>query len=48
MVFDQWNMDEFPGEGIAVNEFLKDSAGSAELIKPANTRQPSLALRKLK
>lgn len=48
MVFDQWNMDEFPGEGIAVNEFLKDSSESAEVIKPANTRQPSLALRKLR
>lgn len=48
MVFDQWNMDEFPGEGIAVNEFLRESSGSFELIKPPFTRQPTLAVRRLR
>lgn len=47
MVFDQWNMSEFPGEGIAVNEFMESVAGSFEMIKPSNTRQPTLALRRL-
>ncbi len=47
MVFDQWNMGEFPGEGIAVNEFLEVIAGSFEMIKPPHTRQPTLALRRL-
>ena len=47
MVFDQWNMSEFPGEGIAVNEFLESIAGSFEMIKPFHTRQPTLALRRV-
>jgi hypothetical protein len=47
MVFDQWNMKEFPGEGIAVNEFLELISGSFEMIKPPNTRQPTLALRRV-
>ena len=46
MVFDQWNTLEFPGEGIAVNEFLESIPDSFEMIKPQNTRQPSLALRR--
>ena len=46
MVFDQWNTLEFPGEGIAVNEFLESIPASFEMIKPQNTRQPSLALRR--
>ena len=47
MVFDQWNMKEFPGEGIAVNEFLGLISGTFEMIKPPNTRQPTLALRRV-
>ena len=47
MVFDQWNMEEFPGEGIAVNEFLELIPGAYEMIKPPNTRQPTLALRRV-
>ena len=47
MVFDQWNMSEFPGEGIAVNEFLELITGSFEMIKPTHTRQPTLALRRV-
>jgi len=48
MVFDQWNMEEFPGEGIAVNEFLREEVGSLEVIKPSFTRQPTLAIRRLR
>lgn len=47
MVFDQWNMKEFPGEGIAVNKFLESISGAFEMIKPPNTRQPTLALRRV-
>lgn len=47
MVFDQWNMSEFPGEGVAVNEFVEKSAGSLEVVKPPFTRQPTLALRRI-
>lgn len=47
MVFDQWNMAEFPGEGIAVNEFMESATGTYEVIKPEFTRQPTLALRRL-
>lgn len=46
MVFDQWNMNEFPGEGIAVNEFIERSGGTLEVLKPPFTRQPTLALRR--
>ncbi|HET6963702.1 MAG TPA: TylF/MycF/NovP-related O-methyltransferase [Acidimicrobiales bacterium] len=45
-VFDEWNYETFPGEGIAVNDFLGTHAESYELIAPPATRQPSLALRK--
>ena len=47
MVLDQWNMAEFPGEGVAVNEFMESESGSFEVVKPSFTRQPSLALRRL-
>lgn len=47
MVFDQWNMSEFPGEGIAVNEFVEKSSGALEILKPPFTRQPTLALRRI-
>ena len=47
IVFDQWNMDEFPGEGTAVNEFISEVPGTFEMIKPEFTRQPTLALRRL-
>jgi SAM-dependent methyltransferase len=47
MVFDQWNMADFPGEGIAVNQFIDTIAGSFEMVKPSHTRQPTLALRRV-
>lgn len=46
MVFDQWNMDEFPGEGTAVNLFIEKFRNELVLISPAFTRQPTLAIRK--
>lgn len=47
MVFDQWNMSEFPGEGVAVNEFVEGAGGSVEVFKPPFTRQPTLAIRRI-
>ncbi len=47
ITFDQWNMNEFPGEGVAVNQFLSEIAGSFEMFKPPHTRQPTLAIRRL-
>jgi hypothetical protein len=46
MVFDEWNSDDFPGEGTAVNEFLDEIRPKFEFVSPPQTRQPSLALRK--
>ena len=48
MVFDEWNSDDFPGEGTAVNEFLDDIRPRADFVLPPQTRQPSLALRKIR
>jgi len=46
MVFDQWNMDEFPGEGTAVNQFIETHRAEITLITPVATRQPTLAIMK--
>jgi len=47
IVFDEWNHSEFPGEGVAVNDFLHNLVDNFELVKPPNTEQPTLAIRKL-
>lgn len=44
-VFDEWNYDKWPGESIAVREFL-DKHDNYEMIHVRNARQPSLVLRK--
>ncbi|MGC1512177.1 MAG: TylF/MycF/NovP-related O-methyltransferase [Acidimicrobiales bacterium] len=46
MVFDEWNHEKFPGEGIAVNQFLGGLDHGFEVEAPLATRQPSLVLRK--
>jgi hypothetical protein len=46
IVFDEWNSKDFPGEGIAVNEFLAAGGSEFDVLAPSNTRQPSLVLRK--
>jgi len=48
MVFDEWNSDDFPGEGTAVNEFLETVRSDVEFVLPPHTRQPSLAVRKIR
>ena len=47
-VFDEWNSDEFPGEGLAVNEFLNDFGDCYEVESVRDTRQPTLLIRKVK
>ena len=37
----------FPGEGLAVNEFLREHGSQYALEHPQDTRQPTLVLRKL-
>jgi hypothetical protein len=47
-VFDEWNSPRWPGEGIAVREFMESHG---EFYRPENvagTRQPSLILRKVR
>ena len=45
-VFDEWNYSNFPGEGIAVNEFIKEFADEYEVKHVKQARQPSLFIRK--
>lgn len=47
-VLDEWNAQPFPGEGIAVNEFLAKYGDHYLVESIPHTRQPTLALRKLK
>ena len=47
-VFDEWNYENYPGEGIAVNEFLEEFGDQYEVEHLARTRQPSLLIRKKK
>ncbi len=46
IVFDEWNYSNFPGEGLAANEFLAAHREEFVVEAPPNTRQPSLALRR--
>lgn len=46
LVFDEWNMAEYPGEGRAVNEWLETHAASYSVEHVRGTRQPTLVLRK--
>ena len=45
-LFDQWNYSKWPGESVAVREFLSEHGEKYEMIHIRNARQPSLALRK--
>jgi hypothetical protein len=46
-VFDQWNYDAWPGESLAVREFM-DARGTAYRMESVRqARQPSLVLRKV-
>jgi SAM-dependent methyltransferase len=45
-VFDEWNVAVFPGETVAVQEFLQAHPDDYNMEHVRNTRQPSLILRK--
>ena len=45
-VLDEWNSVDYPGETVAVREFLDSHAQSYEMQQVPNTRQPSLVLLK--
>jgi hypothetical protein len=47
-VLDEWNYEQWPGESIAVREFVEANPGVYAMENISNTRQPSLLLRKLK
>lgn len=49
IAFDEWNFEIWPGEGIAVNDFLASLSVTGDQVvveAPPNTRQPSLVIRK--
>jgi hypothetical protein len=46
-IFDEWNHPTWPGETAAVKEFLDDKGSYYEILHIRNTRQPTLALRKI-
>ena len=47
-VFDEWNTESWPGEGLAVREFMKTHGSDYAMETVPGTRQPSLILRKLR
>jgi Macrocin-O-methyltransferase (TylF) len=47
-VLDEWNRADYPGETIAVREFISGHADRYRMEHVRNTRQPSLVLRKLR
>lgn len=46
-VFDEWNYDEWPGESLAVREFMEKRGGAYRMESVRQARQPSLVLRKV-
>lgn len=47
-ILDEWNYDKWPGEAVAVREFLENHSDSYEMIHVRNARQPSLVLKKVR
>ena len=47
-VLDEWNYEQWPGESVAVREFLEAKVDAYEMENINNARQPSLLLRKVK
>jgi hypothetical protein len=46
-ILDEWNFDYFPGESVALDEFLSEHSAEYHVEHVPQTRQPSLMLRKL-
>lgn len=47
VVFDEWNYEKFPGESVAVREFLEAHRGEYAARHVKHARQPSMYLRKI-
>lgn len=47
-VMDEWNYDKWPGEAVAVREFMESHGNSYEMLHVHNARQPSLVLKKVR
>jgi len=47
-VLDEWNCEDYPGEGVAVNQFLKEKGAYYDTEHVRHTRQPTLVLRRIK
>ncbi len=45
---DEWNYKDYPGEGIAANEFLAEYSDYYDVRHISGTRQPTLVLKKVK
>lgn len=48
IVMDEWNYDKWPGEAVAVREFMESHSDSYEMLHVRNARQPSLVLKKVR
>jgi predicted O-methyltransferase YrrM len=48
IAMDEWNYDKWPGEAIAVREFMEHHGESYEMCHVNNARQPSLVLKKIR
>lgn len=46
-ILDEWNDERWPGEAKAVTEFMKDHGSCYDMVHLENTRQPTLALKKV-
>ena len=47
VVMDEWNFGEWPGETIAVREFMEKHGAEYEMLHVPATKQPSLILKKI-
>lgn len=47
-VMDEWNYDKWPGEALAVREFMAEHSGEYDIVHVRSVRQPTLALRKVR
>ena len=47
-IFDEWNNERFPGEGVAANEFLAKFGAEYSVESVHAARQPTLVMRKTK
>ena len=45
LVFDEWGFAQYPGESVAVREFLSEYGGLFETFHVKNARQPTLVLK---